>query len=81
MIAGFAQGLREFLFGPTISEPTNHDRQMWRDAIHEHRNVTQVSLSEAKKSKKKSSEAIAVAECAIKKLEQAHKDESDPEKN
>jgi hypothetical protein len=70
-MSGLGQRLREILFGPAMPEPSFSDRKEWREAIHEHRNVSQVSVAEAKKSKKVSGEAIAVAEYAIKIMEAA----------
>ena len=71
-MSGFAHIVRDFLFGPNPSEPPSQDKQLWRDAIHEHRNVAQVSVAAAKASMKKSIDAIKVAECAIQKLEKTH---------
>jgi hypothetical protein len=47
------------------------ERQAWREAIHESRNVAAISVATARKSKKASDEALRSAQCAIKLLERS----------
>ena len=74
----FGEHLRELLFGPRPPDPSDGERREWREAIHEHRNVAQVSVAEARKSKKKSVEAIEVAESAIRIMEKAKSGKTTP---
>jgi len=68
-MSGLGQHLRELLFGATPPEPPEAVKTEWRDAIHENKNVAQVSVGKAIESKKISTEALRVAECAIKIME------------